>query len=127
MEEKKGKITPFQIRRNFGPGSIAILDACETGTGEIGPDTPIGRLAEQKVAATIATMAPVEGAVAAAYMNCMSSVLSKSNKLTVGNLHFSVTNCMSSDTRYHYEAEIFKYFLVGNPFQPICSPRGGVQ
>lgn len=131
LKKSKGKIAPSAMRRNFGRSSVAILNACETGTDTIGPGTPIGRLAQLKVGTTIATMAPVNGYLAAAYMNCISAVLGQKKDLTVGELHLHAVQCMWSPERsapwglgYAFSAEALKYFVVGNPFQKICSPGG---
>jgi len=117
------------VKRQFGNSSIAILNACSSAMKEISDGTWIGRLAKRNVAATIVTTSPISGHLAAAYMDCMSTVLMKSPELTVGEAHALTTQCLWSleggkpwGRQYAFSGSALKYLLVGNPFQRICAP-----
>lgn len=117
------------MRRSFGSSSIAILNACSSAMKEISDGTWIGRLAKRNVAATIATTSPVSGHLAAAYMDCLSSVLAKHPEIQIGEAHALATQCLWSPEggkpwgrNYTFSGAALKYILVGNPFQRICAP-----
>jgi hypothetical protein len=125
-------LAPYAIQRVFAPSSVAILNACETATDAIKPGTLIGRLFKLKVGSVIATVTPVEGALAGAFMRCQAAVLEKKAELTVGELQLRTTQCLFSKERgeqwggngHYFHHYALNYFLVGNPYQKICVPKG---
>ncbi|NDZ17837.1 hypothetical protein C7T35_33160 [Variovorax sp. WS11] len=124
-------IGPGGIRRNFQGSSIAILNACDTAMDEIDVGTPIGSLAERRVAAIVATTSPIGGDLAGDYLVCMSSVLAEhQDDLTIGQAHALTTRCLFAKTGdkpglFNYTGSALKYLLIGNPFQHICAPNPG--
>lgn len=125
-------LAPFAIQRVFAPSSVAILNACETATDTINPGTLIGRLFRQNVGSAIATVTPVRGQLAGAYMRCQAAVLEKKAELTVGELQLRTTQCLFSKERgepwggngFYFQNYALNYLLVGNPYQKICVPKG---
>jgi len=129
LRQGVGGIDAGSIDRPFERASIAILDACDSGMGNVSSGTPIGRLARLNVDSTIATTSPISGELAAAYLDCLDAVLDDPPRLTVGQAHALATQCLwssSSGARWHrqynYKAAALKYLLIGDPNQPICSP-----
>lgn len=125
-------LAPSDIQRVFAPSSVVILNACETATDTIKPGTLIGRLFSQNVGSAIATVTPVRGELAGAYMRCQAAVLEKKAELTVGELQLRTTQCLFSKERgeqwggngSYFQNYALNYFLVGNPYQKICVPKG---
>lgn len=124
-------INASRIERRFGAASIAILNACNSALSTISDGTPIGRLARQGVGATVATTSKVSGSLAAAYMDCLGSVLAERGELTIGQAQALTTQCLwdgsrpaDSGKRYRYGGAALKYMLIGTPFPHICAPPG---
>lgn len=125
-------IIPGGILRDFQGSSIAILNACDTAMEVINNGTPIGMLAESRVAAIVATTSPIGGDLAGDYMVCMSSVLAahQDGDLNIGQVHALTTRCLFASGEgkpglFNYSGSALKYLLIGNPFQRICAPNPG--
>ena len=132
LSENAGGIQSGSIQRVFERTSIAILNACSSAMSRVSSGTPIGRLALRHVDSTIATTSFISGELAGDYMDCLDAVLEDPRQLTVAQAHVLATQCLwseASSARWkrsnHYEGAALKYMLIGDPNQPICSPRRG--
>ena len=130
LDEGAGGIQSGSIQREFERTSIAILNACSSAMSRVSSGTPIGRLALRHVDSTIATTSFISGELAGDYMDCLDAVLDDPRQLTVAQAHALATQCLWSEVssarwrrNNHYEGAALKYILIGDPNQPICSPR----
>ncbi len=129
LDQTSAGVTAGSMRRRFGSSSIAILNACDSALADVNNGTPVGRLAQQRVESTIATTSKVSGYLAAAYLDCLTTVLHASDPLTVGQAHARATQCLWSEAqsqrwgrRYAFRGAALKYLLIGNAHQRICPP-----
>ncbi|MFS2002752.1 hypothetical protein ACEN9F_03905 [Duganella sp. CT11-25] len=131
IKREEGSVASWTFRQKFTPSSVAIINACEVATDVIEPGSVIGALSKLRVGTMIATISPVSGQLAGAYMRCMASVLSIKKELTVGELQLRTTQCLFSKAsgekwggdKAYFSGRAMNYFLVGNPYQKICSPK----
>lgn len=131
FKRDEGSVVSTTFRQQFAASSVAIINACEVATDKIEAGSVIAALSQLHVGTTIATISPVNGALAGAYMRCLSSVLAMKPELTVGELQLRATQCLFSKAsgekwggeKAYFGGNALKYFLVGNPYQKICLPK----
>jgi hypothetical protein len=132
LKENDPGLIAGSIQREFDRASIAILAACNSAMTRVSSGTPIGSLARRHVDSTIATTSKISGFLAGDYLECLDTVLNDPRQLTVGQANALATQCLwskESSARWrhdnHYFGAALKYLLIGDPNQPLCSPRKG--
>ena len=124
------------VRRSFGPASIAILNGC--GTGKSGAMDFVVRFNRHGVDSAIVSAFDVNGAIAGTYLACLRQALARGT-LSIASAHFQAINechwnsehapdagfAISSNPppkllEETYAANALKYVLVGNSASTIC-------
>jgi hypothetical protein len=111
-------VPPPMLRRQFGQGSLAILNACGTGGATaLGFVATLDSLGFQSI---IATATEVQAPLAGDFIYCLAQQVSES-PIPLGVAFDAAIQCLSELDDEVYGARAFTYTLLGDRETTICA------